>query len=379
MKKHILFVDDETAVLDGLRRMLRPFAATWDCTFVRSAAEAIERIAEGPVDTIVCDVMMPGKDGFALLEELRSQPRTSNLPIVMLTGAQDRSMKRRALELGANDLLNKPVDVDDLAARLNSVLRLKAYEDELRRRNTLLENNILATTTQLAESQMELIWRLGKAAELRDEDTGNHVVRVGCFSAAIATELGMDADQVEMLQLASPLHDIGKIGIPDRILRKRGFLDETEWEIMKGHCAIGANILRHDTLAMCAFQRRQQEPDSRAVTCTRNPLLDMAARIARWHHERWDGSGYPDGLCATAIPIEARIVAVADAYDALTMERPYKPAYAEPHVLDILERDAGSHFDPDVHVALLNSLDTLRAIRNEFSDGSIFDAAKVTK
>jgi putative two-component system response regulator len=368
MKRRILFVDDEPGVLDGLRRMLRAYRCRWEMSFVRSATEALDQIAHAPFDVVVSDVMMPGKDGFEFLADLRDSEHTRDIPVVMLTAANDRGLKRRALDLGAADLLNKPIELEDLVARLQSVLRLKSHQDQLRNHNEILEHEVEQRTAELASSRIDIIWRLGKAAEFRDQETGNHVMRVGCYSRAVANALGLGRDFAETLFLASPLHDIGKIGIPVRILLKRGRLTPAEWEVMKQHCVIGAEILRQDPQSTTALQRWHRDSPSPRPMRSDNPFLKMAASIARTHHERWDGSGYPRGLVGKAIPLESRIVALADAYDALCSERPYKPACSEAEAREIVGSEVGQHFDPEVHAAFERSLAEFRSIQAELSD-----------
>jgi putative two-component system response regulator len=265
-------------------------------------------------------------------------------------------------------LLNKPVDPQDLVARLQSVLRLKAYQDELKNQNKILEHKVEQRTLELSDSRLDIIWRLGKAAEFRDEETGNHVVRVGCYSRAIGEAMGLPHDFIEMLLLASPLHDIGKIGIPDRLLLKRGALTAEEWDVMKQHCAIGAEILRQNPQSMKVFQRWRREPSKIGQAQCDDPLLTIAASIALTHHERWDGTGYPDGLMGEAIPLESRVVALSDVYDALCSERPYKPAYSETEAREVLSSGVGQHFDPAVHAAFERSFDEFRSIRAELPD-----------
>ncbi len=207
----------------------------------------------------------------------------------------------------------------------------------------------------LAQTRMSIVCRLGMAAEFRDEDTGNHVVRVGCYSRAVAAAMGMPRSFLEMLLLAAPLHDIGKIGVPDSVLLKPGPLSDEEWAVMQRHCEIGECILREESKAVVpSFDWYATE--SRAVKealGSRDPMLEMAASVALTHHEKWDGSGYPQGLAGEAIPLESRIVAIADVYDALTSNRPYRAARPEEEALTIIEATVGSHFDPRVHAAFL--------------------------
>lgn len=368
MKARILFVDDEANVLEGLRRSLRAYSETWELSFAGSAEEALGKLATIGFDTIVSDIWMPGKDGFTLLEEIRSQPRTQDIPVIILTGRQERDLKRRALDLGATDLLNKPIEREDLIARLRSTLRLKVYQDELRVQNAILDQKVWKRTQELAASRLEIVWCLGKAAEFRDEGTGNHIVRVGCYCRAIAEALGMPKDFVELLFLASPLHDIGKIGIPDHILLKPGKLTRQERQIMQTHCAIGARILREDSKTRMLFYAWQPRESDGLKKREYNPLLEMAANIALMHHERCDGTGYPQGLTTAAIPLEASIVALADVYDALCSERPYKRAYPESQALDIIRATVGRQFDPFAYSGFERALDMIRDIQAQFPD-----------
>jgi putative two-component system response regulator len=370
VKKQILVVDDDQRVLDALRRKLHDQSDDWAMTFVRHPETAWEQLLETAYDAVVTDVKMPGMSGLALLERMRQNDQTKDVPVVLFTGVDDNSLKERALNLGAADLLNKPIETSQLIARLRGVLQAKAYDDDLRTRNTLLMEKVQRQNADLAQSRMSVVCRLGMAAEYRDEDTGNHVIRVGCFSRAVAAAMGMQRSFLEMLLLAAPLHDIGKIGIPDSVLLKPGPLDDEEWTIMQRHCAIGERILREQSKAvvplfdwyateLCAMRDSVEN---------RDPVLDMAASVALTHHEKWDGSGYPQKLAGEAIPLESRIVAIADVFDALTSNRPYRPARPEDEALTIIESTAGSHFDPRVYAAFLHSLPEIRVIRARFND-----------
>jgi len=367
MKKRILFVDDEPRVLEALRRILRSQREIWEMTFVGRPEAAWERLAAGGYDAVVSDIKMAGMSGLELLSRLQATPATKDIPVVMLTGLDEGGLKSRALELGAADLLQKPVDPADLRARLHNVLRLKSYQDELRAWNHLLEERVRQRTAELSQSRLDIIWRLGKAAEHRDEETGHHVVRVGYFSRAIAEALGVDSAAAETLFLAAPLHDIGKIGIPDVILFKRGELTPGETATMRQHCQIGARILSEECRIRKAFLRGFGEARESAEPA-RNPLVDMAASIALCHHERWDGKGYPRELAKEQIPLESRIVAVADVFDALTSSRPYRAAFPEHWALEILDEEATGHFAPDVYAAFLKALPTVREIQRKYAD-----------
>jgi len=369
MKKQILFVDDEQPVLDAMRRMLRPQRDVWEITCINRPETAWERLLQQKFDVVVSDVKMDGMSGLELLDRIQQTEQTKDVPVVMLTGLSGRELKRQALELGAADLLNKPVEPEDLLARLRSVLQIKTYQDELRTHNDLLERRVQERTVELFHARLAIIWRLGKAAEHRDDAIGNHVIRVGCTSRLIAEALGMDRDFVETLCLAAPLHDIGKIGIPDAILLKPGPLSSREREVMKQHCQIGARILREDCKIKTAFWEWQElgpRFDDRSLD---NPVLEMGASIALMHHEKWDGTGYPQGLSAEEIPLEACIVAVADVFDAVTSKRPYKAPYPDEQALQVIREGAGTHFAPDVHAAFMEALPEIRSIRERFADG----------
>lgn len=368
MKKRILFVDDEPDLLEALRRMLRKQQAVWDMRFALSADEALEAIDKTPFDAVISDIKMPGKDGFDLLKTLRESAKTRDIPVVILTGQSEPGLKRRALDLGATDLLNKPANLEDLLARIHSVLRLKSYQDRLKAQSEILEQKVRERTLELEKSRRDIIWRLAKAGEHRDDLTGRHVARVGCYCRVMSEELGMGRDFVEMIFLTSPLHDIGKIGVPDEILLKKGKLSADERAVMERHCAMGAEILIEQPKGITPFLDWQGVDSPAEQPRSDNPLLKMASIIAMNHHERWDGAGYPNGLAGQSIPIEARIAALADVYDALSFARPYKSAYGEDETLTIIRREAGRHFDPEVFEAFQRVLGELRTIRAELSD-----------
>ena len=370
MKHHILFVDDEVLVLESLCRMLHSQRDLWEMTFLNRAEAAWTHLMEHAVDAVVMDVKMPGASGLDLLARMQQTGRTKDLPVVMLTGLADHDLKCRALELGAADLLNKPVDPAELLARLRGVLRLKACQDELKAHNASLEQKVEERTLELAHSRMDIIWRLGKVAEQRDEHSGNHVVRVGFYSRQIAEVLKMNHRFQETLFLAAPLHDIGKIAIPDRVLLKPGPLNDAESAMMRQHCYAGARILQEDALLRQAFFHWRAVDSQSAVPEFKNPILEIAASIALTHHERWDGNGYPEGLAGESIPWESRIVAIADAYDSLASTRPYRIAYPEERAVQVIREGAARHFDPQVHAAFLSALPELRLIRERFADAN---------
>ncbi|MDH4317040.1 MAG: response regulator [Desulfobulbaceae bacterium] len=366
--QRILFVDDEQAILDAMKRLLRARKANWQPYFASGVEAALTQMAVTSFDAVVSDIKMPGRDGFDLLQTIRATDQFCDIPVVMVTGLGERDLKRKALELGATDLLSKPVDNDELLARLASVLQLKAYQDRIKAQNEILEQKVLERTLDLEDARIDLIWRLAKAGEHRDSETGNHVLRVGYFCRAIAQSIGMDTHFSELIFLTSPLHDLGKIGIPDAILLKQGRLSEQEFDVMRGHCQIGAELLSPDNkgrlLSSTLFGRRgHAEPGDKI-----NPFLDMASSIASAHHERWKGTGYPRGLTGKQIPLEARIITIADVYDALHSKRPYKPAFNEEKARAIMDEMAGEYFDPELYDNFLHIQKQLREIRLELVD-----------
>lgn len=366
-RKTLLFVDDEPNVLEAFVRMLHPERHVWELRTVGSATEALDILASAQLDAIISDYHMPGQNGFALLQAVRSSDQP-DVPFVIVTGSSEAGLKRTALELGATDLLSKPVEREDLLARLRNVIRLKECQDAIKSHNAHLEDLVEERTAELAASRHEIIWRLAKAGESRDEDTGNHVVRVALYCKIIAEKLQMEPKFVRLLFLSSPLHDIGKIGIPDSLLLKPGKLTDEEWSIMRTHCRIGTEILDQDAKMVAAVNKWAPESLANIRSRAENPILDMASRIALCHHEKWDGSGYPEGLAREDIPIEARIVAIADVYDALCSPRPYKAAMAEDKALEIIRSGEGKHFDPAVLAAFEEGLPDIREIRLQLAD-----------
>ncbi|HAN96813.1 MAG TPA: two-component system response regulator [Planctomycetaceae bacterium] len=370
MNPRVLFIDDEIHVLDAYRRSLRDFRSTWEMTFVDCPVKAWEMIRTEMYDTIVTDVYMPRLGGLELLKRLRREERTKDIPVIVVTGEADRTLKRQALDLDATDLLPKPVDQEVLRVRLRNALRMRRNELELRREKELLEQRVRERTLELTASRLDIIWRLGKAAEFRDEETGNHVVRVACHARAIAARMGCDREFVDDLLLAAPLHDIGKIGIPDSILLKPGPLDDDERQQMRRHCEMGASILTDDCRLLDVAWQHAAGPFGSMDPLPPSPVLKMAAAVALGHHERWNGSGYPFGLSGTDIPLAARIVAVADVYDALRSRRPYKEPFPVEQALAIIDRGAGEDFDPAVVDAFLACFGEIHETERRFSDAS---------
>lgn len=369
-KPTVMFVDDEDGFLMSMRRMLTRQRDEWAVMFVTDPAEAIREATEGRIDAILADVKMPGMSGLDMLRSLREREETRDIPVAVLTALEDDGLKRTAVELGASDLLSKPIHPQDLFARIRNMLQLKAQQDELKSLNKTLEERVRQRTAELERARLEVIWRLAKTGEFRDEETGTHVVRVGCYCRLLAEEMGMARSFVEAIFLTSPLHDIGKIGIPDKILLKRGKLNQEEQEVIQSHCRIGLGILHGDPLGMKPFldwRGDGSQPHGDGL----DPLLEMACSIALSHHERWDGTGYPEQLAGEEIPLEARIAAIADVYDAVTSERTYKQAYPHPRALEIMQAEAeGNQLDPAAYEAFLARQDEFREIRANVPDGA---------
>jgi len=363
-KPRILFVDDDSHFREGLRLTLRPYRKDWDVAFAESVDDALAQAREQVPDVVVSDVNMPRRSGLDLLAELKEDPALKELPVIILTGNAEMDLKRRALDMGATDLLNKPFQREDLFARLRSAIRLKQYEDKLRTHNELLEQAVRDRTRQLERSRRDILWRLAKAGEFRDQETGNHVARVACASHQVAQALDLDSQLTEAILLTSPLHDIGKIGVPDSILRKPGPLTDDEIEVMRHHCANGASILLEQPAGFGVFAATFFSYDS-GDEVDSDFLLHVASEICLTHHEQWDGSGYPDKLAGEEIPVAGRVVAIADVYDALRSLRPYKKAMSAEEALKIIELSRGTHFDPeicDTFVSIHSEVEAMRGL-----------------
>ena len=369
-KPKLVCVDDEPLILEILERLVELRGLDWDVEVFSDSLKAWDFLRVNEADIVVTDVSMPGLSGPELVRRLRSNESTRDTPVVVLTGLHEASLKRQVLDLGATDLLSKPIQPDELLARLRSALRLKQMQDALKRQNERLEQTVAERTRQLQASRIEIIWRLAKAAEFRDEQTGSHVLRVAHYCRIIAEALGQPRGFVETVFLSAPLHDLGKIGIPDAILHKPGRLTDAEREIVKTHCEIGERILsgpRHSK-QLLHFGVGLYPGD--AFCGDEDPVLRMAREIAASHHERWDGAGYPRGLAEEIIPLSGRITAVADVYDALTSTRPYKSAIASDEAFDLIRSEEGKHFDPVVCEAFLHSQAKIQEIQNRLSDNN---------
>lgn len=329
----ILIIDDEPAVSETLRMLLKRRGYTSIST-VNNPLEAMPIIRSSRVDLVILDIYMPERNGLEVLRDLRAEAEISSIPVIVMTNSGDQRIRDAALQLQANDFLNKPLAAhqeNEMDARVYNLLMLKSQHDQLRDLSKRLEHEIEIRTKELFATRQEAITCMARAAESRDTETGLHVLRVGHYAAIIARRYGMDEDSVSWIELAAQLHDVGKLSIPEKIIHKPAKLTPEERFVMEGHCDAATAIFHG--------------PAHSPVKLT-SPLLQMAARIAETHHEKWDGSGYPKGLSGEAIPLEGRITAVADVFDALSSKRNYKDAFALENCFEILEEGRGSHFDP---------------------------------
>ncbi|OYT98747.1 MAG: two-component system response regulator [Burkholderiales bacterium PBB1] len=354
----ILIVDDDPDNLFVLNELL--------CTQYRVLAaisgETGLRVALGTPkpDLILLDVMMPGLDGYAVLAKLRANPVTRDIPVVFLTALADATDEERGFTHGASDYITKPLKPAVVLARVRCQLEAKLAREWLNDRNAALEAEVARRMAENDLTQRVTIRALAHLAEARDPETGNHILRTQSYMKRLATDLrshprfaGLISDRyIELLTMSAPLHDIGKVGIPDHILLKPGKLTADEWVVMKTHAQCGSN----------AIEQAERDVDA--------PLefLTLAKEIAHWHHEKWDGSGYPDGLAGEAIPLAARLMAVADVFDALISKRVYKEAMTTAEAGRLLKEGRGKHFDPDVVDTFLAAFDDFVAIAERYRD-----------
>ena len=342
---HVIVVDDNTTNLTLFRHLLQKLdGVTVDC--FQDPLQAISWCTEHEPDLILLDYMMPQVDGLEVIRRLRTNAGRAEIPIVMVTADTESEVRHRALELGAQDFLNKPVDNIELRARVRNLLALRKSQRQLSDRAAWLAEEVKKATLEIAAREKEAILRLSRAAEYRDPETGAHLLRMSNYARLIAAKLGMPETEQELLLQAAPMHDVGKVGISDQILLKPGRLTAAEYEVMKQHAAIGYEILRDSA----------------------SPLLQCAATVALTHHEKFDGTGYPSGLKGEAIPLWGRIVAVADVFDALTSARPYKKPWTLEDAANFLKKGSGAHFDPTCVEAFFSAWPEVLAIRARYDD-----------
>lgn len=359
----ILLVDDDQASIRLLQDVLTSAGFT-NLDATTDPREVFSRYDEYRPDLVLLDLGMPYLDGYALLERLKERtPSTEYLPILVLTADITSGAKRKALAAGAKDFLTKPFDATEVVLRVRNLIETRLLYLQLQQQNDLLEERVHARTTDLWSSLQSLtaseaatrdaveetIYRLALAAEFRDAETGWHIERMSRYSSLLAAKMGIDEQRCELIRLASSMHDVGKIGVSDRILLKKGPLTIVEFDAIKTHADIGYRILS----------------ESKAE------VLQLAALIARTHHERFDGSGYPRGLQGTETPLEARIATIADVFDAITSNRVYRRAYPLGQALDLMAEGRGSHFDPELYDVFMGSLEEIMEIMQRYNDESI--------
>lgn len=351
----ILIVDDLVENTEVLRALLRP--QHFSIEVAHCGTDALRMVESNPPDVILLDLMMPGMDGIEVCRRIKINPALRHIPIIIITGSSDRESNLQALEVGADDFVTKPFDRALLEARVRSCLRSKALQDALFEYQRSLEEKVAERTKQVRHTQQITVFALAKLAESRDNETGDHLERMRSYASVLAEEMAtweqyatvITPEFVEELYQSTPLHDIGKVGIPDQILLKPGKLTPDEFKIMQTHTTIGG-----DTLKAADLEAGQDS------------FLAMGRDIAYAHHEKWDGSGYPAGLAGDSIPLCARIAALADVYDALSSKRPYKEPFSHERSKDIILEGKGHHFDPDIVQAFLNSEARFIEIRTRF-------------
>ena len=341
----ILVVDDEPANVRLMEKMLKATGYS-NVVSTMDPLQALPLYLEHNSDLILLDINMPKLDGYGVMEQIKAEKGDNMPPILMLTAQSAQEFIQRALSNGARDYVTKPFDMSELMARVHNMLKVQMADKFMRYQNEILEQKVQKRTKEIYDTRMQVVRCLGRAAEYRDEETGLHIVRMSKMSAVMGKALGMDDEQCDLLLNASPMHDIGKIGIPDDVLLKPGKFEPHEWEIMKSHAQIGFDIL--------------SEGDS--------DLMKMASEIAISHHEKWNGSGYPNGLEGEDIPLVGRITALADVFDALTSVRPYKKAWTVEDSVNLIKEESGKHFDPELVRIFLEKLPEIVAIKETYAE-----------
>jgi putative two-component system response regulator len=348
-EKRVLIVDDQEMVRTVLAQIVK--LEGFESMEAKDGPDALTAARTHEPDIVLLDIGLPGMNGFEVLRELKESDRTNHIPVVIITGEDSKRYRLEALELGADEFLPKPPPEEELRARLRTLAKVKAYHDHMRDNQARLEREVerrtrelRATQERLKRSWLDTVYTLSRAAEFKDKTTASHLRRVSNIAAALARAAGFDEERIEALLYATPMHDIGKIGIPDNILLKPGKLTPDEWEIMKQHTVRGGNILAGAS----------------------STIMRTGRSIALTHHERWDGGGYPYGLSGKQIPSEGRITALADVFDGLTSERPYKEAFSLEHSFEAIREGRGTQFDPALTDIFLSIRDEVAEIRERF-------------
>jgi response regulator RpfG family c-di-GMP phosphodiesterase len=343
MRQNVLVIDDQTSNAMLVAEILSGISMDIDVVTFAQPLEAVRYAAENPLDLVITDFSMPELDGLGVIRLLKRLEHLFDVPIVVVTAHEGMDVRYAALDAGAADFLTRPINHRECQSRCRNLLKMRLFQRQNKRHAEVLEQRVAEVTEDLQSRSMEMLRRLAVVAEKRDSETGQHLVRMARYSKLLARETGFSESEVHVIGMAAPLHDIGKIGIPDGILLAPRRLSDSELAIMRTHPDIGYEMLQGST----------------------SESMKMSADIARYHHERFDGSGYPLGLRGEDIPLSARIVAVADVWDALLTARPYKRPWTEEAAIDMLRRGAGAHFDPTLVDAFLANLEALRSIRHE--------------
>lgn len=354
----ILYVDD---VNENIDIVLETLGDIYDIIVVKDGKAAIKMAKSECPDLVLLDIVMPGVNGYEVCKNLKSIKETKDIPIIFLTSMSNSTSKKTGFELGAVDYITKPFEIEELKARVHNHVLVKKAQENLFKQKELLELKVQERTFELKEAlkkmeiaSIEAILRLSRAAEYRDDDTGNHVFRVGLYSAEVGRQMNIGEDNVRKILSSAPMHDVGKIGIPDNILQKPGKLTDEEWVLMRKHTVMGAKILEGSS----------------------SEIINLAEILALGHHEKWNGKGYPSGKKGEEIPLYCRIVAIADVFDALTTERPYKKAFTIEKSFQIIQEEKGQHFDPVVVEAFFAIQHKILEIREKYSDIEKIDSSR---
>lgn len=341
----IFIIDDEEANLKLLNIMLQNEGYK-KLVLISDPRAVVDEYKSQRPDLILLDINMPHMDGYDLMQALKALKDPLMPPVIVLTAQHGKEYLLRSLNAGARDFISKPFDRHELIMRVRNLLDAHLAHCMVYDQKATLEDMVRKRTDELQQTRMQVVQRLGMAAEFRDEETGNHILRMSHISELLARTIGWDDDDCELMLMASPMHDIGKIGIPDHILLKPGKFEPDEWEIMKTHATIGGKLLDGDD----------------------STLMRMAREIALSHHEKWDGSGYPNGLAGEDIPMSGRIAALADVFDALTSQRPYKKAWPVEDAVQLIKDNSGKHFDPQLVEVFLQKLPEIQAICERYRE-----------
>jgi len=341
----ILIVDDDSTSIRLLKKILTE--AGYTSLFATRDPQKVQKMYQSiQPDLLVLDLHMPHMEGFKIMDQLRAHDKDDYLPILVISQERNRVIQFSALEAGAKDFLVKPYDSIEVILRIRNFLEVRMLHKQIREHNKLLEIRVRERTEELYQTQIDVIQRLSRAVEYRDSETGTHTMRMAQYTYSLALALGMTPDECEVMSTASSLHDVGKIGIPDRILQKPGKLTLEEWEVMKTHTHIGSELLAGSN----------------------SKFLKLGQEIALTHHEKWDGTGYPRGLKKDKIPLAGRICGLCDVFDALTSKRPYKDPWPIEEALAEIKKGSGKHFDPDLVKTFFQILPQIRRIHDRYGD-----------